>query len=138
MNKLKILQNANEKWDYGDPVPGSQIRAARPSYYHHGIYIGDDQVIHFGEGNSETDSLHPEANTVHISSLSDFLNGAFLEVRSYSLKEKMILRKGSDIVDEAKKMLGSGDYNLITNNCEHFSNYCAFGVKHSVSDKIAR
>ncbi len=137
MDKLKILRNVNEKWDYTEPFPGAQIRAARPSYYHHGIYIGDDTVIHFGEGNSETDLQNADANTVHMSSLSEFLNGAFPEVRSYSFKEKLILRKSSDIIAEAKKMLGSGGYNLITNNCEHFSNYCAFGVKYSKSDKVS-
>ncbi len=136
MDKLKILRSINEKWDYTEPFPGAQIRAARPSYYHHGIYIGDDKVIHFGEGNSDTDIQNAEANTVHISDLSEFLCGAFPEVRSYSIKEKLILRKSTAIVAEAKKMLGSKGYNLITNNCEHFSNLCAFGVKYSKSDKF--
>lgn len=138
MDKLKILQNANEKWDYSEPAPGAQIRVSRPSYYHHGIYIGNDKVIHFGEGNSDTDTQNPEVNTVHLSSLAEFLKGGFLEVRSYSFKEKLILRKSSEIIAEAEKMLGSGGYNLITNNCEHFSNLCAFGVKYSKSDKLGR
>jgi len=36
-----------EKWAYKTPVRGDHIRVNRGMYNHHGIYITDDEVIHF-------------------------------------------------------------------------------------------
>ena len=40
-------------------------------------------------------------------------------------------RTPDEIIAYAKAHLGEGGYNLVTNNCEHFSNRCAFGVSNS-------
>ena len=32
------------------PEPGDHIRVRRSTYWHHGIYAGDDRVIEFGGG----------------------------------------------------------------------------------------
>ena len=39
-----------EQWEYKEPTLGAQIRVKRPTYYHHGIYIGNGRVINFSEG----------------------------------------------------------------------------------------
>ena len=31
-----------------DPIPGDHIRVLTNWYYHHGIYIGNDEVVEFG------------------------------------------------------------------------------------------
>ncbi|KAF8386221.1 hypothetical protein PRIPAC_75363 [Pristionchus pacificus] len=36
-----------------------------------------------------------------------------------------------EIVERAKSKLGEGGYNFVTNNCEHFANYCRYGKKRS-------
>lgn len=135
MDKLAVLLKAKEKWSYGEPEPGAQIRVDRGTYFHHGIYIGDRRVIAFGEGDVKKD-IDAVGNRVEEVSLSDFLRKGLLQVRSYSLTERLLLNKPQKIMETAKSLLGSGDYDLLKNNCEHFSNFCAFGVRYSASDKV--
>ncbi len=41
-----------------------------------------------------------------------------------------------EIVRRARSRLGENDYRLVTNNCEHFCNWCVSGVK--ISTQVAR
>ncbi|MBQ8573111.1 MAG: lecithin retinol acyltransferase family protein [Ruminococcus sp.] len=127
MFKSKSIEDLPEKWDYCSFEKGAQLRVKRSFYYHHGIFTGES-VIHFGEGNSEQDISSPANNRVTECSLQDFLQGGVPEVRVYSRKEKRFLKTPDEIVKTAKEALGSGGYDFYSNNCEHFSNYCAFGV----------
>ena len=118
-----------------EPYPGAHIRVQVDSVYHHGIYIGDNKVVQFGLPMS----IYQDPNTIKImeSPIEDFLNGGFLEVRIYDKKEKKSKNKDSDIVKIALSKVGEGNYNLLTNNCEHFANYCVFGKKTSSQvDKV--
>ena len=36
-----------------------------------------------------------------------------------------------EIVRRARSRIGENDYRLLTNNCEHFCNWCLNGVSHS-------
>jgi hypothetical protein len=36
-----------------------------------------------------------------------------------------------EIVRRARSRLGENDYRLLTNNCEHFCNWCSTGISHS-------
>lgn len=130
MLKRKSIRDFEEKWEYAQPEAGAQIRVNRRMYYHHGIYTGDS-VIHFGEGDPTADMLHSENNIVHETSLKDFLQGGLLQVRVYSRGEKKLLNPPEKIVECARSMLGEGGYHFVRNNCEHFSNYCAFSEKYS-------
>lgn len=117
-------------WKRIDPTFGNQIRVNRGFYYHHGIYASDDCVIHFAPpGNAK--SLDPKAAKIITTTLEEFLCGGVLEVRCYNDDEKMIIRKPSEIVNFALMHLGEGGYDIVNNNCEHFSNLCAFGEKKS-------
>ncbi|KHN87981.1 HRAS-like suppressor 2 [Toxocara canis] len=42
------------------------------------------------------------------------------------------------IVERALLMLGSGDYNILLNNCEHFVNYCRYGTRESEQATVAK
>lgn len=116
-------------WKIKKPEFGDQIRVNRGIYYHHAIYASDDCVIQFGT--SVGMEISPENATVMITSLVEFARGEEVEVREYSNQEKQMLRKPTDIVNYALSCLGNKGYNLITNNCEHFSYECAFGKKYS-------
>ena len=48
-----------------------------------------------------------------------------------SLLEKRLLRKPEEILAAANAALGQHGYHVLRNNCEHFSNQCAFGVHYS-------
>ncbi len=115
-------------WTVKKPEYGNQIRVNRGLYYHHGIYESDDIVYQFASKDGE---LNPETAEVCTTSLSDFLKGGVLEVREYTDEEKKTLRSPDEIIKYAKEHLGEMGYNLISNNCEHFSNRCAFGISES-------
>lgn len=129
MLKRKSIEDLPEKWDYCAFTKGAQLRVKRSFYYHHGIFTGES-VIHFGEGNHEQDINSPNTNKVTECSLQDFLKGGVPEVRVYSRKEKKLLKTADEIVKTAKESLGNSGYDFYKNNCEHFSNYCAFGVAY--------
>ena len=118
-------------WIKKIPSYGDQIRVNRGLYFHHGIYVSDDEVIQYA---SPKGSEISAATALIIStSLSQFLNGGEVEVREYNREELDRVRSKEEIVKFARSKLGTGlgEYNLINNNCEHFSNYCAFGIKES-------
>lgn len=132
MLKSKSIESLPEKWDFASFSAGAQLRVKRNLYYHHGIFVGDG-VIHFGEGDPKKDINSPEENEIKFTSLEEFLKGGVPEVRIYSRKEKKFLLSSDEIVARAKSRLGEKGYNLYTNNCQHFSNYCAFGVAYCKS-----
>ncbi len=112
-----------------DPVKGDHIRVNRVVYYHHGIYVSDNKVIHY---NTEGDGDGLSGNAkVLCTSLDDFLEGGKCQVRNYSSYEKKLLFPAGIIAKRAKGKLGEKGYNLVFNNCEHFANWCALGVKKS-------
>lgn len=111
------------------PYPGAHIRVQIGEIYHHGIYIGNDEVVQFGMPFDIRNI--PEDIKVIKSSINDFLNGGFLEVREFSKKEKKIKNDDLKIVEIALSKLGEGNYDIIHNNCEHFVNECIFNKKLS-------
>lgn len=118
-------------WISKKPIFGNQIRVNRGLYYHHGIYESDDCVYQFAS--PEGSEITPETAIVCTTSLDRFLDGGILEVREYDDEELKELRNNKDIIEFAKSKLGSnmGGYDLFNNNCEHFSNLCAFGKAKS-------
>ena len=91
----------------------------------YGIYVDDENVIQYGKYD---DMLKKDAKEIEvlITNISDFAGGKFIEVRNYSLKERIFKRRPSKIVRKAMLRLGEKEYNIINNNCEHFVNDCAF------------
>ena len=111
-------------WSLKNPSYGDQIRVNSGLYYHHGIYESDDCVYQFAS--PEGSEISPETAIVCTTSLKKFLKDGLVEVREYTDEEKAKLRSKDEIIKYAKDHLGEGGYNLISNNCEHFSNRCAF------------
>lgn len=130
MPNLKSLEDFEEKWEQIAPYKGAQLRVKRSFYFHHGIYTGNS-VVHFGEGDTQADMFNSEGNIVHETSLEEFLQGGVLEVRVYSEEEKAVVNAPDEIVETARGKLGEGGYHFVRNNCEHFSNYCAFSQRYS-------
>lgn len=100
---------------------GDHIKVKRKGYYHHGIDVGENRVIHFtGEPGQKSGAEIKET------SLEDFLFGGKLEIVSYS-----ICLPTEETINIAKSFLGATGYNLIFNNCEHFARYCKTKEKKS-------
>ena len=131
---------SNSKKDY--PEYGDIIAVDRTLYYHYGIYVNDNQIIHYAPYNGEP--------IIHVASLKVFLDGnvefyicncpklpAFLgtipdPIMAFLSDYKLYTPK--ETVNRAKGMIGDvyNKYNLLANNCEHFSYWCKTGIKESL------
>ena len=72
-----------------EPKYGDIIRVKiKDDIYHYGIYENDNSVIQFG---SAKDAFKTDSSDVCVetTTIKDFLNGKFLEVREYSFIEKL-------------------------------------------------
>ena len=121
------------------PIKGDLIRVKRKlGYYHYGIYIGHNKVIHYSA--PEDDSIFDNRNIeIRKGDLKEnFLRGDTLEVNiPYSSFYYRFI-----VCRRAKKLLGvhkfrDQDYDLLKNNCEHFANYCYFGEAVSAQSDYA-
>ena len=120
----------NGEWKLIDLYPGAHIRVKIKNYYHHGIYIGNDEVVQFGHPFNVNED--PKNVLVIRSPIEDFVGPAnFIEVYQYSKKELKLKNKDEDIIKIALSHLGEGGYNILENNCEHFANRCVFNKAKS-------
>ena len=77
------------KWNMNEPKKGDIVRVLiNNSYYHFGIYIGDDKIIQYGRAN-DAFSVKQDAVKVLITDVHEFIGNKFLEVAKLSLKEKL-------------------------------------------------
>ncbi|KAL5568140.1 hypothetical protein UlMin_024715 [Ulmus minor] len=141
---------------------GDHIYAYRNllAYSHHGIYVGENRVIHYTrtEENTKTSKSKSckecgfNSNThrgVVVSCLDCFLQGHSLHRFDYTVSSGHFAFKRSGtcstghcdepsvVVKRAYEMLyynAFGEYNLLYNNCECFAIYCKTG--HSASFQI--
>ena len=114
-------------------------------YEHHGIYVGDDMVVHYNglaRGIVLEKSCFEEILSnvvpldkrniakVEMTSLEEFASGDVLQVKKHADAPF----SGQEVALRAKKRIGEQKYNLIINNCEHFCNECVFG--EHVSEQV--
>lgn len=97
---------------------GDHLVSPRTLYYHHGLYVGGNKVIHYaGLANGI------QSGPVKISTLEEFLAGHPCELRKY--EERKYSRR--EAVARARARLGEDLYNPAFNNCEHFVEWCITG-----------
>lgn len=127
-----LISGESETWECRRPVKGDHIRVKRCGglYAHHGIYVSDEEVIHF-TGTDDDRVLDWSQCRVIKTSLAQFLAGGTLEVKDYTDDEFSDLYSVEQIVRYARFCLGDSGYHLVFNNCEHFANACTFGTYRS-------
>jgi len=89
---------------------GDHLYTQRTGYTHHGIYIGNGNVIHYLQ------------DGILLDSLSTFSNGYNIDIKNSSKKYKR-----ETIVERAYSRIGENSYNVIWKNCEQFSLWCRNG-----------
>jgi Lecithin retinol acyltransferase len=104
-----------------EPAVGAHLVTRRLCYVHHGIYLGGGRVIHCGAV-----SCFLPRGPVEEVSLRDFRRGRAIAVRGGVPKYS-----AWEIVDRARSRLGENRYRLLTNNCEHFCEWCVRGERRS-------
>ncbi|PSB05666.1 NC domain-containing protein [Pleurocapsa sp. CCALA 161] len=87
-------------------------------YKHYGIDCGDGTVIHYRK----------PSEVIEQTSLLTFSRGNPVYVAEYSEGFGYI---PDVVVERAKSRLGERDYNLLSNNCEHFASWCKTGINDS-------
>lgn len=96
-----------------------------PSFRHYGVDIGDGTVVHF---RGEMQCVHSDAWIQH-TSIEEFCREGCIRTA-----REIRYRYPPDVVAErALSQVGCnfGGYNFLTNNCEHFANWCACGRRIS-------
>lgn len=103
-------------------IKGDHLVSSRLGYSHHGLYIGNGEVIHYS-GFSELF----DKGSIEVTTLEDFEQGrgSFVENHFVSVYD------ADERVERACSKLGEDSYNLLFNNCEHFVNWCFNGFKTS-------
>ena len=127
---ILLIEEEEELWVEKEPKAGDHIKVSRGLYTHHGIFIGYNEVIHFAS-KDDSDDILGDNNEVISTSLDKFLRGGLLEVKEYTEDELDDLYPVNDIISYARHCLGDSGYNLIFNNCEHFTNMCTLGEHRS-------
>jgi hypothetical protein len=100
---------------------------SRRGYSHHGVYAGRGRVVDYS-GLSGFWQCGP----VEEVSLSRFANGHPVRIVHHAQSPYL----AEEIVRRARSRLGENDYRLLTNNCEHFCNWCVSGI--NISTQVAR
>src|ERR1700739_3584894 len=94
-----------------EPPLGAHMLALRRGYTHHGIYVGQGSVVHYG-GFSRGWRRGP----VEEVPLLRFSLGRPVWIRTGEL----VLRDRPEVVSRARSRLGEDRYHVLKNNCEHF------------------
>jgi hypothetical protein len=106
-----------------EPPLGAHLTSTRRGYWHHGVYVGNGRVVHY----SGLSGRFWQCGPVEQVSLSRFANGHAVWIVEHPKSRY----SSEEIVRRARSRLGENDYRLLTNNCEHFCNWCRSGVSHS-------
>lgn len=108
---------------------GDHLITERLGYTHHGIYLGNDKVIHYSGL-----AAGLRAGPVEITDLADFSQGK----RTYVKQHHSRIFSHRQTIKRARSRLSEDKYNLLSNNCEHFINWCIYGkAKSEQVSKVA-
>ena len=104
-----------------EPALGSHLVTPRLGFAHHGIYVGCGRVVHYG---AFVHGLH--RGPVEEVSLARFTHGHTLWVRPGAARFDC-----EEVIRRARSRIGENSYRLLSNNCEHFCEWCLRGEHRS-------
>ena len=104
-----------------EPALGSHLLTPRLGFAHHGIYVGCGRVAHYG---ALVHGFH--RGPVEEVSLSRFTQGHTLWVRPGAARFSC-----EEVIRRARSRIGENSYRLLSNNCEHFCEWCLHGEHRS-------
>lgn len=125
-------------------------------YEHYGIYIGNDEVIHFTKSNGKNIIIKTSMKKFmefnksddmyfildcepQIYDINNVLDDIYIKDNKNIFDKQIptLFRRPIEIyspeetVSRAKQYIGEQGYNLLVKNCEHFAIWCKTGLKHS-------
>jgi Lecithin retinol acyltransferase len=105
-----------------EPPLGAHLVTPRRGFAHHGIYVGNGRVVHYGSF-----PLYWRRGAVEEVSFASFAFGHPVWVRPHAVSRFA----AEEVRDRARSRLGESCYRLFTNNCEHFCEWCIGGEPRS-------
>jgi hypothetical protein len=105
-----------------EPPLGAHIVTPRRGYTHHGIHVGGGRVVQYGGL-----SWGLRRGPVEEVPLAQFAQGRPVWVRSVGSH----WFDQHEVVRRARLRLGEDRYSVLTNNCEHFCEWCVRGEHRS-------
>jgi hypothetical protein len=112
-----------------EPPLGAHLVARRFGYLHHGIYVGAGRVVQYSAG-----ALSLIRRPVEEVSLACFCGSRVVWIRAHAPDSY----QPAEIVRRARSRLGEDRYRLLSNNCEHFCEWCARGQHRSTQVEALR
>jgi Lecithin retinol acyltransferase len=105
-----------------EPALGSHLVTRRRGYLHHGVYVGDGRVVHYS---GLANGLH--RGPVEEVPMDRFTRGQPVWVKSHATSNF----DAREVIERARSRVGEDGYRLLTNNCEHFCEWCLRGEHRS-------
>ena len=105
-----------------EPPLGAHLVTPRFAYAHHGIYVGGGAVVHYAAF-----AKHWHRGPVEETSLTRFADRHPVSVRA----RRPDGLQAAEIMGRARSRLGENRYRFLSNNCEHFSEWCVNGEHRS-------
>ena len=145
--------------------PGDVVGVLRKNalnmYEHYAVYIGDGKVVHYSGNNTDfkgevmvqEDSLQhflkkddnyfvlffekslSSPRKIQVRTSFNLNDTAYENQLLFGSKKKWKLYSAKETVERALSRVGEKNYNLVTNNCEHFAIWCKTGVAESFQVK---
>lgn len=123
------------EWKKRRCVLGDIIRVSQGAFYHYGIYEGGGSVIQFGAAPRLRVGIKDGDIKVCRTTLDKF--GGEYETALLDSAEFDTRRSPEEAVSFAVAKLGTGGYNILHNNCEHFVYECVFGKRYcSMTEEV--
>ncbi|BBP59652.1 lecithin retinol acyltransferase family protein [Pseudomonas sp. St316] len=106
----------------GDTLPiGAHLISPRGFYLHHGIYLGGEKVAHYSGFSGALMS-----GPIEVIDLEHFAHG-----KPVWIAQEPYEYTNDEVVRRARSRLGENRYRILSNNCEHFCNWCISGKHYS-------
>ena len=94
------------KWSLRCPIEGDIIRVSIGNNMHHyGIYVSDSCIIQYGLA-SDIFKNSSEVS-IQVGTIKDFIGNKYIEVREYSIIEKLKKNSKEKIIEKAKARIGA-------------------------------
>ena len=124
------------RWEVKDYYPGDIIRVKLGSVYHYGIFVSEDEVIQFGY--PPLDIYQDKEKVVVATDIDTFACSQLIEVGSFVFSDHKKRFRPELTIESARKRIGEGGYDMLTNNCEHFAFECYSGRHYSSQEEDMR
>jgi hypothetical protein len=107
---------------FDSPDIGAHLITPWMGFAHHGIYVGGGKVIHYGA--LVYDIIRRPVEEV---TMEAFACGRPV----YIVQHDEPLFEVDEIISRARSRLGENRYRMLSNNCEHFVEWCFYDVHRS-------